>query len=56
VLLAVGYPPADRTPALEAMTWTYGDGAGSDAFVVYFDGDRVSSVQRGTGRPRRSAN
>src|SRR5262245_44742699 len=52
VLLAVGYPPADRTPALEAATWVYGDGGGSDAFVVYFDGDRVSSVQRGTTRRR----
>jgi hypothetical protein len=52
VLLAVGYPPADRTPALEATTWSYGDGGGSDAFVVYFDGDRVSSVQRGTSRRR----
>jgi hypothetical protein len=57
VLLAVGYPPADRTPALEATTWTYGDGAGSDAFVVYFDGNRVSSMQRGTpSRTRRRAN
>jgi len=52
VLLAVGYPPAARTPALEAATWVYGDGGGSDAFVVYFDGDRVSSVQRGTTRRR----
>jgi len=52
VLLAVGYPPADRTPSLEAATWIYGDGGGSDAFVVYFDGDRVSSVQRGTTRRR----
>jgi len=52
VLLAVGYPPASRTPSLDATTWVYGDGAGSDAFVVYFDGDRVSSVQRGTTRRR----
>jgi hypothetical protein len=52
VILAVGYPPADRTPALEASRWVYGDG-----FVVYFDGDRVSSVQRGAAaRTRRKSN
>jgi hypothetical protein len=57
VLLAVGYPPADRTPSLEAATWTYGDGTDADAFVVSFDGNRVSSVQRGAaGRARRRAN
>src|SRR4029453_7397978 len=57
VLLAVGYPPADRTPSLEAATWTYSDGADADAFVVYFDGNRVSSVQHGApSRTRRKAN
>jgi hypothetical protein len=57
VLLAVGYPPADRTPSLEAAAWTYGDGPDADAFVVYFDGNRVSSMQRGTaGRTRRTSN
>lgn len=45
VLMALGYPPADRTPSLEASTWTYP----SAALVVYFAGDRVSSVQRQTG-------
>jgi hypothetical protein len=51
VILAVGYPPADRTPSLEANRWIYGDG-----FVVYFDGNRVSSVQRGSARTRRKSN
>src|SRR5262245_2070569 len=57
VLLAVGYPPASRTPSLEAASWSYGDGSGSDVFTVYFDGNRVSSVQRGTpSRTRRKEN
>ncbi len=57
VLLAVGYPPADRTPSLEAATWTYGDGPATDAFAVYYDDNRVMSVQRGaSGRARRRAN
>ena len=53
VLLAVGYPPADQTPSLDAAVWAYGDGAEADAFVVYFDGGRVSSVQRGRRAGRR---
>ncbi len=52
VLIALGYPPGDRTPSLDAATWTYGT-SGSDALTVYFAGDRVSSVQRGGGRGRR---
>ena len=56
VSMAVGYPPADRTPSLEATTWVYGADSG-DAFVVYFDGTSVSSVQRGSaGRTRRKSN
>ena len=41
VPMAIGYPPADHTPSLEATTWTYPSG-----LVVYFDGSRVTSVQR----------
>jgi hypothetical protein len=56
VLMAVGYPPADRTPSLEAAAWTYGDGS-DGGFVVYFDGARVSSVQYGAaGRTHRKSN
>jgi hypothetical protein len=56
VLMAVGYPPADRTPSLEATSWTYG-GDSSAAFVVYFSGNSVSSVQRGSAaRTRRKSN
>src|SRR4029434_8548675 len=55
VLLAVGYPPADRTPSLEAAAWTYGDGPDADAFGVCFDGNRVSSMQPQTGARSRGA-
>ena len=48
VLMALGYPPGDHTPLLESNTWTYLSGPGQ-ALVVYFDGSRVSSVQRQTG-------
>jgi len=49
VLMALGYPPGDRTPSLDATTWTYAPGYG-EAIVVYFDGGgRVSSVQRQAG-------
>jgi hypothetical protein len=41
VPMALGYPPADHTPSLESQTWTYPSG-----LVVYFDGSRVTSVQR----------
>jgi hypothetical protein len=52
VLMAVGYPPAESTASLEASAWTYGDGS-----VVYFSGNRVSSVQRGRARrSRRTSN
>jgi hypothetical protein len=52
VLMAIGYPPADGTASLEASAWTYGDGS-----VVYFSGNRVSSVQRGRARrSRRTSN
>ena len=57
VLMALGYPPADRTPSLEAPTWRYWASRG-DTFEIYFEGDQVSRVSRqpaapGSGRRRR---
>jgi hypothetical protein len=52
VLMALGYPPGDRTPSLDAATWTYAPGSG-EAIVVYFTDGRVSSVQRQAGRRAR---
>ena len=52
VLMAIGYPPAHRTPSLDASTWRYWVGP-NDTFDVYFDGDVVSRVDRqapSTGR------
>ncbi len=45
VLMAVGYPPAHRTPSLDASAWTYWSNRW-ESFQVYFDGDRVSRVSR----------
>ena len=58
VLMALGYPPAHRTPRLDAPVWMYCADR-EDTFEVYFDGDRVSRVNRqekghGRGRRRRS--
>jgi hypothetical protein len=44
VLMALGYPPAHRTPSLDAPQWHYWQDRWHQ-FVVYFDGDRVSRVQ-----------
>jgi hypothetical protein len=55
VLMAVGYPPADRTPSLEATSWIYGgdSSAASSSTSVH----SVSSVQRGSAaRTRRKSN
>src|SRR5207249_5541933 len=57
VLMALGYPPADRTPSLDAPTWRYWASRG-DTFEIYFEGDQVSRVSRqpaapGSGRRRR---
>jgi len=56
VLMTLGYPPADRTPSLDAPRWTYWANRG-DPFEVFFEGDRVSRVSRpeagGGGRRRR---
>jgi hypothetical protein len=46
VLMTLGYPPADRTPSLEAATWTY-YASPSQTFTVSFDGGgRVTQVTR----------
>jgi len=45
VLMAVGYPPAHRTPSLESSVWTYWTNRWS-TYQVYFDGDRVSRLSR----------
>jgi hypothetical protein len=45
VLMAIGYPPLHRTPSLDASTWTYWANRWV-TFEVYFDGDKVSRVQR----------
>ena len=45
VLMAIGYPPVHRTPSLSATMWTYWANRWQ-TFEVYFDGDKVSRVQR----------
>ena len=44
VLMALGYPPAHRTPNLDAPEWHYWQNRWHQ-FVVYFDGDKVSRIQ-----------
>ena len=45
VLLALGYPPAHRTPSLDASAWTYWQNR-FVTMVVHFDGDKVSRIER----------
>ena len=45
VLLALGYPPAHRTPSLESPIWTYWRNRW-EVFMVYFDGDKVDRLGR----------
>lgn len=45
VLLAIGYPPAHKTPSLEQPIWTYWRNRW-DVFMVYFDGDKVDRIGR----------
>jgi len=45
VLMAIGYPPAHRTPSLQSPVWTYWSNRWA-TFEVYFDGDKVSRVSR----------
>src|SRR5882724_5110651 len=39
VLMAIGYPPAHRTPSLESPMWTYWANRWT-TYQVYFEGDR----------------
>ena len=45
VITVLGYPPAHRTPSLSSPNWTYWANRWV-TFEVYFDGDKVSRVQR----------
>jgi hypothetical protein len=45
VLMALGYPPAHRTPSIEQPIWTYWRNRW-DVFMVYFDGDKVDRTGR----------
>jgi hypothetical protein len=45
VIMSLGYPPAHRTPSLENPSWTYWQNRWV-TMEVYFDGDKVSRVQR----------
>ena len=45
-LIARGYPPAHRTPSLEATEWIYYDTPGFVDRVVFADG-KIQSVTRG---------
>ena len=45
VIMALGYPPAHRTPSIDGPMWTYWANRWA-TFEVYFDGDRVSRVNR----------
>jgi hypothetical protein len=43
VLMALNYPPASRTPSLDASEWHYWHNRWKE-YVVVFDGDRVARV------------
>jgi hypothetical protein len=45
VLMSLGYPPAHRTPSLDAPEWHYWQNRWHQ-FVVYFDGNKVARVQQ----------
>lgn len=49
VAMAIGFPPGDRTPSLDAATWAYASG-----FTVSFAGSQVASVHQGSSPPRRT--
>jgi hypothetical protein len=49
VLIAAGYPPDSRTPALEMSPWTYWGERGG--VQVHFQGDTVVSVQGHPAEP-----
>jgi hypothetical protein len=43
VIMALNYPPANRTPSLDASEWHYWRNRWTE-YVIAFDGDRVSRV------------
>jgi len=43
VIMALNYPPANRTPSLDAPEWRYWRNRWNE-YVIAFDGDRVSRV------------
>jgi hypothetical protein len=43
VIMALNYPPANRTPSLDASEWHYWRNRWNE-YVIAFDGDRVSRV------------
>lgn len=45
VKIALGIPPAHRTPTLESSQWVYWQNRWVQ-WIVYFDGDKVSTVSR----------
>lgn len=45
VLWAWGYPPANRTPDLASPAWSFWENRWHQ-ITVYFDGDKVSLIQR----------
>ena len=45
VLMAIGYPPAHRTPSLDSPTWVYWQNRWATMEVV-FDGNKVARVVR----------
>jgi len=45
VLMALGYPPAHRTPSLDASSWTYWQNRWA-TMAIHFDGDKVSRIER----------
>jgi hypothetical protein len=45
VLMAIGYPPAHRTPSIDGPVWTYWQNRWATMEVV-FDGDRVARINR----------
>ncbi len=45
VLMALGYPPAHRTPSLQQLDWHYWENRWHQ-FIVFFDGEKVDRVQQ----------
>ncbi|OQK16247.1 hypothetical protein AU255_14220 [Methyloprofundus sedimenti] len=45
VQVAIGYPPAIRTPSLESDSWTYWSNR-FQTFIVVFEHDKVTGIQK----------